>query len=514
MDALYTKLNVNDALVEALTSLAVVQPDDPIEYLGKYLLQWVGRRNISAAQTEIVSLAEEKAAHYGVAEALKNKNLEDKQNSIDMRTVELNEFLAHVKSLAPEGRESVLNSSCDFLAKFLKIPAVYISVKQIAGEVEFLKYIGANSSQRNFVIGKKLSKANDADGEDLPQRQGLSFDAFKLPEVEPEPEPEPDENGNLPPAREPPKLQPLRINNVMRDKRVKFFGIPKLGAYAAIPFEMDSNYHDSGVKLGESVDGQPPEFVNNKVKTQLLLSMDTIGNYRIFTDEDISVAKTITDTLVEVLTNIENDVYEKQKSIFESYQQNLEVIASLTTTSVDEESAFATAQLSSLSDEERAEIGTLAEAEARALFWTQTLLNNPTNAILKSLHEYKIPMFPSLLNLLFAVGCLLSNPPASMRDCGGDLSWESLKEIALNSITNKLLVFNPREVKTVVLECSASSIRQFCESNNLFDPSVYPPLLSLASILSNWLKKNLNAREVAISYFKENKNIQLETIVY
>lgn len=42
------KNNVNDALVEALTSMAVSQPDDPIEFLGKYLLNWVDRKTIQA----------------------------------------------------------------------------------------------------------------------------------------------------------------------------------------------------------------------------------------------------------------------------------------------------------------------------------------------------------------------------------------------------------------------------------------------------------------------------------
>jgi len=282
MDALYAKLNVNDALVEALTSLAVVQPDDPIEYLGKYLLQWVSRRQIMAKHNDTVSLAEEAALQYGDIQAGKDKIVADKQNVIDMKTVQLNAFMGDLRSSAPKGRDFVINMVCDFLAEFLNVPGVYFAVKKTVGESEFIKYIGANKSQSKLLIGRKLQKAVEADGEDAPQRQGLSFDAFKLPEMEPEPEPEPDESGNLPPPKEPPKLQPLVVNNVMRDKRVKFFGIPKLGAYAAIPLEMESNFHEEGTKLGEAgPEGQPPAFVNNKVKTQMLLSMDTIGNFRV-----------------------------------------------------------------------------------------------------------------------------------------------------------------------------------------------------------------------------------------
>lgn len=46
MDAQYLKLNVNDALAEALTSMAVSLPDDGVEYVGNYLLQYVERRHL------------------------------------------------------------------------------------------------------------------------------------------------------------------------------------------------------------------------------------------------------------------------------------------------------------------------------------------------------------------------------------------------------------------------------------------------------------------------------------
>lgn len=46
MDAQYLKKNVNDALAEALTSMAVALPDDGVEYVGNYLLQYVERRQL------------------------------------------------------------------------------------------------------------------------------------------------------------------------------------------------------------------------------------------------------------------------------------------------------------------------------------------------------------------------------------------------------------------------------------------------------------------------------------
>ena len=40
MDADYLKLTVGDALAEALTSVAMKQPKDPVDFVGKYLISY------------------------------------------------------------------------------------------------------------------------------------------------------------------------------------------------------------------------------------------------------------------------------------------------------------------------------------------------------------------------------------------------------------------------------------------------------------------------------------------
>ena len=44
MDALYLKENINDAISDGLTAMVVQSPDDPIEFLGNYLLNYVDRQ--------------------------------------------------------------------------------------------------------------------------------------------------------------------------------------------------------------------------------------------------------------------------------------------------------------------------------------------------------------------------------------------------------------------------------------------------------------------------------------
>jgi hypothetical protein len=44
MDAQYLQQNVNEALIEALASMAITMPEDGVEFIGKYLLQYVSRK--------------------------------------------------------------------------------------------------------------------------------------------------------------------------------------------------------------------------------------------------------------------------------------------------------------------------------------------------------------------------------------------------------------------------------------------------------------------------------------
>jgi hypothetical protein len=63
-----------------------------------------------------------------------------------------------------------------------------------------------------------------------------------------------------------------------------------------------------------------------------------------------------------------------------------------------------------------------------------------------------------------------------------------------------------------VPEGSASSVRAFCDANNVFDVSGYATHFQGFVVVSIWLQKNLAARELAINYFRETKNEVIEII--
>jgi hypothetical protein len=173
-----------------------------------------------------------------------------------------------------------MNRTTNFLVDYLEIPAAYIAFRRVNGEVESLNYYAANDTQ-GHVVGKKVIKTPE-EGDEVPPRQGLSFDAFKLPEI-----PEPEETEELPEGEEPPprpipKPSPIHIENVMRNPRIKFFGIPKLGAYAAIPLEYESLDHDAALATQVNEETGQVSYVPNKINQKLIIGMDTIGRFRRF----------------------------------------------------------------------------------------------------------------------------------------------------------------------------------------------------------------------------------------
>ncbi len=76
----------------------------------------------------------------------------------------------------------------------------------------------------------------------LTQEEGLTFDVFKEPEPVDEPVEEELEEGEERPIKEPEEQFPkyAYIKEVVREPRIKFYRVPKLGCFLAIAMEYDS----------------------------------------------------------------------------------------------------------------------------------------------------------------------------------------------------------------------------------------------------------------------------------
>lgn len=319
MDAEFLKLTVNDALLEALTATAIANPDDKIDYLGNYLVQYVNRIKKKRAADAEALISKQNADIVNAMEKEKQDIVDYVNNNEAARNAECDAVIESIFQSAAN-KQIAMDMFCNTCQNYLSVPAVYIGYKTKIDETDCLNYISANNTQ-TFMIGKQILKVED-DSDEKPERLGVSFNVFNIPEgeeEEEEEEPEEDEDGNPIPKKEkvPFKLPPLLIENVMRNKDVKFFGIPKIGSVAILPFSYESSDHDTGCNVeielpksaeegedevaeaeGDEVDddGNPipkkeavivakPEpitkYTQIKIKKEFIIVADTIGDYKI-----------------------------------------------------------------------------------------------------------------------------------------------------------------------------------------------------------------------------------------
>lgn len=508
MDAKYLSDNVNFALTEALSSMAVSLPEDGVDYIGKYLLQFVERKNLLEAKTKEQAVNESKAVDQKKLDCVQNEKATAKAAAVEEYNQVLEAFVSSLAGISSNKQEA-MDKCTSFLSEYLKVPASYVAVKKTAGEVESLNYISASPGQEHIIGSKVIKQPEDA--EEVEPRSGVSFAAFKLPEVVEEEEQELAE-GEEPPPKVIPVPSPLIIDNVMRNGNVKFFGVPKLGALGAVPLSYASIDHDSGCEIKTNDDGVP-FYAENAIETPLILCIDTIGKYRRLEPAEIAVVQAVGDVMVSTLVGIEKKMYADQITAMDQLKPLSSAVADSLEKSKGEEDTVGSASVEDLDEEAKAEQGPMKEAIARAQFWTQKLINPPFRTYFRALQDYRLPAPAAVAQLFFATGLLLGIAPDSMRDPCKDLSWDAIKETALASLCSDAFSFSVEEQKEVARESSVAKIREFCDASNLFDPSAYPANMQGVVVASIWLQKNLAAREAAVAYFKEVKQEEIEIVI-
>lgn len=518
MDAHYLKQNVNEALAEALTSMAISLPDDRIEYLGRYLLQYASRREIKIKESEERTLADEKARLEELNEEALNESKAAANAEIEAQKAKVPAFISSLT--IDSTKQELMDKVTNFLADYLNIPAVYIAIKKTVGETETLHYYSANAGQEH-VVGKKLVKVVE-EGDDVPARQGCSFDAFKIPEVVEE-EPNPDEpvDENAPP-KPPPKPLPLKVINVMREKRCKFFGIPKLGSYVAVPLISQTVDHDAGFGTNTAEDGTVSN-VMNKIPLQMIIGMDTIGHFRNINDSEIQTAELVGQALLTTMDGVEIKIYENHVAFLDSYKDATAQVGAVPFAAIpDQEAAALAAVATELAvdpaidppPEPAPETLKIHKETASVLaIWSSTIASDAFATPFNGMTGHSLPAPPAVSTLLYTLGIFVGLDSTSFKDACGDISWNKIKTACIPFFLYKVKEYDPAGTINVKKDCSLASIKTICETSNLFDASIYPPNLPTLPFLAQWLQKAIAAREAAINYSKEIKNEVIEVIV-
>lgn len=615
MDAEFLNLTVNDALLEALTATAIANPKDKIDYLGNYLMQYVNRNKKKRDDDKNAFTAKEIADKANLVEKEKQDIIDNEKKQEETRKVTSEEKIKLVCENSTSKKEA-MDAICEICADYLKVPSVYIAERSIVDETEYLNYLSANSSQ-SLMIGKRLVKFTE-DNDDKPERQGISFDVFNIPETEEEEEePEEDEDGNPIPKKEkaPLKLPPLIIDNVMRNKDVKFYGIPKLGSAAILPFSYESTDHDSGcnieiiipepqeeneegkeedeegkgeeegkeegqeVEIKEPIELQPITKYNpNKIKKEFIIVMDTIGNYRSFLASDIEwldvtgqllmssferLDKIQFDNHVLTLQNaigldgtisqLINDIEIMEAKVVEVIDKRFNIPpvnedgegedngedeqdedkdenedkpppgeneeekqVSSGTIEVKEEIKL-DIELDPETEEPHELLQLFRTAQAIEKLWKKKLTSDEIYVFILKLQSIEIPPPMVILTLFESLAKFLDLPTQNYKDLFNNISWEIMKKVLIPDL--KFAIESYDCSKLVCLsspESSLEAIRGICESNSLFDSNTYTSVLpseglcSLLRPLYIWLQKAIAARDAAISFYQEAKEISLE----
>lgn len=308
MDAEYLQKNIGSALNEALTSMTIKHPEDEVEFLGRFLLKYSERKSVLEKQKKDLEVVESNLAKYQAVEEEKQQN-EKAQAKLTSAAADAYGSFLEALGANNTSKMDAMQSAMDFLENSLNIPAAYLAIKRVAGETETLNYVVASPSQ-GHVVGQQLVKvAVDPDAEDQPLRQGLSHDCLKIPEAPEEEAVDEDEDPDAPKAAKAPLVAtPLIVENTMREKRCKFFGIPKLGAFVAVPFSYQSLDNENGCVLnagGDEGDAPAPAAADEeggeegaaaaraapagpsyqlaRSKAEFVIGIDSIGKYRLFT---------------------------------------------------------------------------------------------------------------------------------------------------------------------------------------------------------------------------------------
>jgi hypothetical protein len=535
MDAEFLKKNVNDALTEALTSMAVGMPDDKVEYMGRYLKSYCERKRAQAKLADDAGEAESKWAAYECENDAKKAEQQAKDDEKNAKVDKLTNFLMELENTATTKQEA-MDQVAAFTAEYIGVPACYIGTKKTINEVDTLYYYSANDDAQNSkVVGKKLTAGAGEGDEDAPKRQGVSFEAFKAPEA-PEVEPPEDAPEDWAPPP-PPGPQPLVVDNCMRDTRCKFYGIPKLGSFLAVPLGYNSSDHTEGIIQGEApaeeapvpeegeegapVEGEegaepaepaPPKAIwiaQKTVAQSMVLCCDTIGKYKAFTQSDIDTVKTIGEKLINVFEVIENRQFEGQGVYLDGSKGQAEKVAELLAPVAELEAAA----LAAVNEELNPPAPEVAEGEeapavvppaetlvalknaiAALKVNTEAIGGEELAALLSGLSGHVLPPVPAVVNLAYTTS-LLCGFGANAKDLYGEITWNNIITKCIPELGAGIAAFDGEAVDASVV----AEVKAFVEANAVL-PGEYPPSCAICTALSQWTTKALGVADASSAH--------------
>ncbi|KAF4034433.1 Dpy-30 motif [Phytophthora infestans] len=462
LDHAYLRQTVSAPLTEAMAQLAILQPEDPVEFLGNYLLKHVA--NVEA-QLKLQKFKQRQklatprdTVHLDVADA------EQQRHQVEWEKMLEEEKQVHdqLHNEAECGAEAYIGRKC---------------VDPQGNSI--VHFIASSKHPQSTVVDKFVAQSTDEGEEDVRRGVGVTFDVFK--EIAPTDEdgnPAADAEGNALPAATP---KFVHIENVLREPRVIFFGVPKLGALVARAGQYKSYLHAD--VQNESNPEEP-----NVLEQWLVFSVDTIGQARAFTKKEIDRFRHATELFLTTLEEKERALYMKDNERCLSNDKPLlrEFLVAFAAQVAVQEENLATQlpgpsegeELSEAAQQQRA----VKEAELRLSFLTALLISHIPTLSLASVHVvpfrgFVLTTFATALELLGFTRRELYNPAT------GQPSWDKIAPLLEETeLTTSLSAF----------DASLATVRSLAEADCTSASGLHA------------IRKALTATPAAVSQAKQN----------
>jgi hypothetical protein len=546
MDADYLKRTVGEPLASGLTAMLVKQPEDPVDFLGAYLLDYVQRNEESRKRQfsrEMSAKLLDESFLTGASDMSDRHKVS--QVKLDTRKKDAEKVVAELADVKSESE--AFHAVINMLVKRVGATNAYIGKKTTADGHHVVQFvadtIGAKMNGK-LLRGSPAGEDESEDGEE----EGVLFRLWKKTEPGIPAEVQLDEDGNPIEAEEPEPVPPehVHIENVMREPAMKYFGIPKLGGFLAVPVSYNSWLHPGGMRpvspvsktedeerkgdeeeeeeekassddvggdgVAPAEDQGPPEdqqageveqcpFEMNTIRAELALCMHKMGHGTKFTNQGIAEIKYWATQLSSALEGLEKRLFDAEVKAVGKLKEASECLAStrVEADAMIQEAAAATEE--GASDIKK----TLIKAQARYQASQNCIM--ALGEYLRIMSSLSLsPCMATDLHVLLLALKWIGVAKEELLCIDGSLDWRGkVRGILKESLAQGVKEFDPRSEETTT---TLDQLKE--EVENLMPDEELEKLQPVCAALAEWMKAALALSEAATALRVEEEEAAAE----
>lgn len=496
MEAEYLKSTVTGALVEGLAAVARLQPADPVDFLGKWLIRHAdyleqgAKRDAPPLSSTLPAAAAASASGPRSAQGEHEHKEGHGEAAAASASTPGSDVFALLASCA-EIDDAVLAAIAHAARQLSGATAAYIA-ERVAGKGgeeeggDVVKYIAA-SEGHEFMLSNTLHSG-----------EGVTWRTWVLPTPEEEDAAGGEgEGGDASRVKAPLELPVIHISNVLRDADVHFYQLPRPGAYVAVPIQYGSLLHENALPAisaeedapaeveaeaaPEGEDGAPPASdeeaadaearavttgararkaaipAGNALQRSLALCVDTLGQNRDVTGAQEGELRRLAGAFKDALLRTEQAAYEAEYAAAKAAAKTADGAAA---EAADKASAHASAAEAEAAAAIEAAGGEEASEElkayikANAALKAARLLVDERISLIAEIQRRRIQPKPDGVKLLQVVWYLLSYSKEQLGDPYSPdpraFVWNNAKKHLGSEFVSTLRAYDPEVVHKVL----------------------------------------------------------------